>query len=261
MKKPVSILIIVVCLCLIGLSGYQLYQYWEESAQSRDTYSALENYVKIPAPSAPAVNPSEQADTEEDPAPSLPWPQVDFDALGQINGDVVAWLFCEGTPINYPVVQGEDNVYYLNHLFDGAYNVGGCLFLDCGVSGDFSGRNSIIYGHQMRNGTMFSSLSGYKKQDFYEGHPQLLLVTPENRFVVELFAGYVANVEDAAWEISFADEAAFEQWLAETKGKSMFESGVEPTSNDRILTLSTCSYEFDNARFVVMGVLVPSGEK
>ena len=157
----------------------------------------------------------------------------------------------------YPVVQGEDNSYYLKHLFDGTYNANGCLFLDSRVKNDFSEAYSIIYGHHMKNGTMFSSLDGYKRQEYYEAHPNLLLITPEQTYLLNLFSGYVASVEDHAWDISFQNELEFEEWLISATENSCFESHVCPSSTDRILTLSTCSYEFDNARFVILGILEP----
>ena len=174
------------------------------------------------------------------------------------NPNIVGWLYSEGTPINYPVVQGTDNSYYLTHLYDGTYNANGCLFLDCRVNRDFSSLHSIIYGHYMRSGAMFASLAGYKDQSYYEEHPTLMLMATDENYTVALFAGYVASVDDPAWEVVFSDASAFEAWLIQAQERSTFDSSVKPTSNDRILTLSTCSYEFNNARYVVLGVLQDS---
>ena len=110
----------------------------------------------------------------------------------------------------YPVVQGRDNQYYLKRLFDGKWNSAGCIFLDSRNEPDFSDGHSIIYGHHMKNGTMFSGLTEYKKQEFYEGHPTILLVTPEQSIRVEIFADYVASVEDNAWEIAMGSDVEFE---------------------------------------------------
>lgn len=125
------------------------------------------------------------------------------------------------------------------------------------MKNDFSEAYSIIYGHHMKNGTMFSSLDGYKRQEYYEAHPNLLLITPEQTYLLNLFSGYVASVEDHAWDISFQNELEFEEWLISATENSCFESHVCPSSTDRILTLSTCNYEFDNARFVILGILEP----
>ena len=134
---------------------------------------------------------------------------------------------------------------------------GGCLFLDSRVACDFSGGNSIIYGHYRKNGSMFAALAGYKEQSYYDQYPQMLLITPESAYTVELFSGYVTGTDGQAWQTVFSDEEAFVQWLGSVADASMFQSDVEPMASDRILTLSTCSYEFENARFVLLGVLRP----
>lgn len=98
-------------------------------------------------------------------------------------------------------------------------------------------------------------MDGYKEQAYYDEHPQLLLVTPDANYVIELFAGYVASVQDDAWEIAFGNEKVLGEWISAATEKSKFESAVHPLSTDQIITLSTCSYEFDNARFVAVGTL------
>ncbi len=255
MKKFLLFLFLTGSVCLLGLGGCQLFQYWDESRQSNEVYSGLDEYVQRPDTTPDTNLHSLPSPNDED--ASILIPDIDFESLQKINPDVVGWLYCEGTPINYPVVQGEDNSYYLKHLFDGAYNANGCLFLDSRVSNDFSEAHSIIYGHHMKNGTMFSSLDGYKRQEYYEAHPDLLLITPGQAYLVNLFSGYVASVEDHAWDVGFQDEIELEEWLSAAEERSCFESGISPSTADRILTLSTCSYEFDNARFVVLGILKP----
>lgn len=251
MKRFIMIFMVLLCAAIFAFGGYQFYLQLSEYAEGENTYSGLENFVTLPVPSETTPKPTD----EEEPGPSIAWPEVNFAELSTINPDIVGWLYCEGTVINYPVVQTDDNTYYLKHLFNRTYNANGCLFLDCRTGGDFSDPHSIVYGHHMKNGSMFSSLDGYKKQEYFDAHPQLLLVSPGSNFVIDLFAGYVASVSDDAWQIEFADEIAMEAWLEAAIAKSTFESGVTPLPSDRIITLSTCSYEFSNARFVVHGIL------
>lgn len=106
----------------------------------------------------------------------------------------------------------------------------------------------------MKNGTMFTDLDKYKKQEFFDEHPVALLITPDKKYKVEFFVGYVAAPQDDAWEIGFT-EAEFEVWLQNAADRSCFTSEIAPNASDRILTLSTCSYEFDDVRFVLAGVL------
>lgn len=181
------------------------------------------------------------------------WPEVDFAALRQINPDIVAWLWSDGG-LSDPVVQGEDNAYYLDHLFDRSAGAAGCLFLDCRVAADLSDTHSILYGHAMKNGTMFGTLDAYAEQAYYDAHPRLLLVTPTQRYAVELFAGYVTDVHSDAWALGLRG-AALDDWVQTAVSQSVFVSDVFPQEGERILTLSTCSYDFDEARFVLHGVL------
>lgn len=183
------------------------------------------------------------------------WPKVDFDALKAINPDIVGWLYSEGTNINYPVVRGSDNSYYLNHMFDGKYNASGCLFADYRIDELFESDHTIIYGHHMKNGTMFHDLDGYKDETYYQEHPTMLLLTPDKNYEIVLFAAYVASVETDAWCLDFPDENEKEKWLRNAVEKSFFSTDIQPSPTDRIITLSTCSYEFDDARLVVVGIL------
>lgn len=181
-------------------------------------------------------------------------PQVDFEALEVINPDVVGWLYSSGTGISYPVAQGEDNTYYLNHLFDGTPNSAGCLFLDSRCQG-LEGRNSVIYGHYMNNGTLFASLKEYQDQAYYDAHPRLYLLTPEGTLTIALFSAYVAGPEGEAWQLDFSASEDYGAWLERIRAQSCFESELIPQVTDRVITLSTCNYTFPNARFVCHGLV------
>jgi sortase B len=187
---------------------------------------------------------------------------VDFEGLARINSDVVGWVYIEGTSISYPIVQGSDNKFYLNHLFDGSYNTAGCIFLDAETSPDFTEPNSIIYGHNMKDRAMFAALMSYKDQSFFDAHPVVLLLTPEYNYRIRLFSGYVAAGSESAWKRKFPDDS-FSLWLQEIGEKSCFRSPLLPEPDSRIVTLSTCTYEYDRARFVLHGYIersVPAGE-
>ncbi len=171
--------------------------------------------------------------------------------------DVEQYLcWCEETFGEHPTKLYRANVHeYLHHLFTGEWNSSGCLFMDCQNRPDFLDRHTIIYGHHMDNGSMFQNLMGYKDQSFYDEHPTAQLFTPDSTYTVEFFAEYVTSVDRAAWKLDFASDAEFGEWIENAKEKSLFESPVSSTTADKIVTLSTCSYEFYNARFVVHGVI------
>ncbi len=181
---------------------------------------------------------------------------VDFNALRQQNSDIIGWLYSADTVINYPIVQNSDNEYYLTHLFDGTTNKNGCLFADYRNAGDFSDPNTFIYGHHMRNGTMFASLVKYKEQAYYDAHPIMYLLTPDANYRVELFAGYVTDPLNSVYTLGFADAAQFLSYTTTAKASSTFTNDVVLTPEDHVIVLSTCTYEFNDARYVVLGKLV-----
>ena len=260
-NKWILITAIILFAVVFAFAGWKLMEQQREYQAGEETYTGLETHIDIPERAKletdnneghdPSVGEREEDTQKED---SIVWPVVDFEALQEINPDIVAWIYLEDTKINYPVVQGDDNSYYLKHTFEGKRNSAGCLFLDNRNQKVFSDRHSIIYGHHMKSGTMFSDLDKYKKQAFYDDHPTILLMTPNQNYTIEVFAGYVASVEDEAWKLGFTP-MGYEEWLGLTEEKSCFDSLIEPVAMDRVITLSTCSNEFDNARFVVVGVL------
>ena len=254
-KKLVLAALLTLSLLVLSAGGYVLGQRTAEYAEGDEAYSGLEEYVSFPS-SFPGEDESGGLQQTETPQVQSGAPNVDFAALSRINRDIVGWLYCEGTPINYPVVLGSDDEYYLDHLFDGTQNANGCLFLDSRVDASFSSVHSIIYGHHMRSGAMFAALDGYKRQSFYDAHPTMLLITPDATYEVRLFAAYVADPSEDAWEVSFANDGEIQAWIDAAIARSTFTSDVKPTPGDRLLTLSTCSYEFSDARFVVVGVMV-----
>lgn len=121
------------------------------------------------------------------------------------------------------MAQGEDNSYYLKHLYDGTANKVGCLFIDYENAEDFSDNNTIIYGHNMRDGSMFSTLVEYKAQAYYDEHPEMYLVTPEGGYVVEVFSAFVASPEESGsetspWALEWKDSGAYTTWLSRNAG-------------------------------------------
>lgn len=253
-KKVICIILTLVFLCGLAFSAYQIYKQLHEYDEGKNAYDDLGEYIDLPLPDE-TEDLSEENQSESEEKEDIVWPQVDFDELKKINSDIVGWIYLEGSKINYPIVQSEDNSYYLKHLFDKSSNSSGCIFLDYRNAPDFSDQNSVVYGHHMKNGTMFSGLDSYKSQEYYDAHPQLLLLTPEENYVIEIFSGFVASAKDDAWKIGFTSDTDFEDWLKRSAERSCFSSSITPAVTDRIVTLSTCSYEFSNARFVLAGVI------
>lgn len=254
-RKNIFTILILFFAVLFIVGAYRIHQQLQEYSKGTSSYTDMEQYVSLPEDPEDSEGEQQSGTQSEETVSDISWPEVDFAELSEINPDIVAWIYIEDTEINYPVVQGSDNQYYLKHLFSREWNSLGCIFLDSRNKSDFSDRHSIIYGHHMKNGTMFSGLTKYKEQEFYDAHPTILLMTAEQNFRIKVFAGYVTTVNDDAWKIDFDSDEKFEQWFQRTKELSCIKSKITPAVTDRIITLSTCSYEFDNARFVLIGII------
>ena len=186
----------------------------------------------------------------------IPDIEIDFEALREINNDSAAWLYNPGTVIDYPVFETDNYTYYISHLPDGTANANGSLFIDYNNTSDFSGPLTVIYGHHMKSGKMFGSLVGYKQQEFYDLHPYMYLYTEHENYRIDLMYGAVIGA--GKWkEHAFMFTENKENLLAYAMDNTTFESDVEYKEGDRVVVLSTCSYEFNEARYIVVGILRP----
>lgn len=236
--------VLLVSLVLISYAGYRIVRAQLEYRAGNLAYEQLNKAMKT------------NKDTDSENMQLLtPQISVDFAALGALNADIVAWLYCPDTPIDYPVLQAENYTKYLRHLPDGKYNINGSLFFDYHNPFDETGKLSIIYGHNIKNGMMFGTLGQYKRQEYFDEHPYLYLYTPQfGNYRINLLYGCV--VDARLWdEEGFVYEENVEQLLAYAARNTTFESNVAYSPEDRVIVLSTCSYEFNSARYFVVGVL------
>ena len=172
---------------------------------------------------------------------SVPFMNVNFNELLTKNSDTVGWLKVEGTKVNYPIVQAEDNDYYLNHAFNGSSNAGGWIFADYRVSFEEFGKNTIIYGHNMNNKTMFGSIPDMLKSSYLNNSNNyyIKISTPNSNSVWKLFSIYTIEPEVYYLKTNFKTEP-YEKFLNTIKGRSVYNFGTEVTTDDKVLTLSTC---------------------
>lgn len=188
--------------------------------------------------------------------------EIDHEQLTGINGDYQFWLYAAGTPIDYPVVQCGNNSYYMDRMFNRKANKAGTLFVDYRNLPDFRDPNTIVYGHHMRDSSMFHSLTDYESRGFFEAHPWMLAVRADEILLIEIFAGYVTDGQDHCYDIAISDEDDMREFVVAAGEKSNFDAYVEiDCSRDHLVTLSTCAYNFENARYVVIGRLVTMWEK
>lgn len=201
----------------------------------------------------------DEAQTEEDDAPAAPTgplSEVDFDALRVTCPDIVGWIEIPGTVIDYPIVQGEDNIFYLKHLPDGTANVNGSIMMDQVNSPVFADDVTILHGHHMRSGAMFGDLDEYEREAYYLEHPMMRLYTPAGDYDVAIFAAYSVDGATFAYPTVFSGREGFEAFLHRARTRSYFQTDVEVEYGDRILMLSTCAYAYENERFLVVGKIL-----
>ena len=183
----------------------------------------------------------------------------DFKSLYDVNPDICAWVKIPNSDINYPICQTDNNDYYLNHNFNNEKSKFGTLFFDC-KNDVKSSQNLTVYGHSLKNSQMFTKIRQYAKLDYYKEHPVIQLITPEGMVEFKVFAAMVMNAEpkdDNGYlyqfmKSDFTTQREFINWIEEAYQRSIIQTPVDILPNDRILTLSTCGYEFKNQRFVVM---------
>ena len=180
---------------------------------------------------------------------------VNIGALKVENEDVVGWICIPDTVINYPIVQGTDNEFYLENTWQKEPKFAGAIFMECGNSPDLSDFNTIVYGHNMRSESMFGSLKRYKRAAYWQAHPSVYIVTEKGVYRYDIFAARKTGVETIVYGTDIETVPRKQEFLLYSVNYSMLDTGIEPTTEDRILTLSTCSGNGHEERWVVQGVL------
>ena len=201
-------------------------------------------------------NKNSNVSSTDQPAPTVqPRLQEYYDE----NSDLVGWIKIPNTTIDYPVVQTNDNDWYRKMSFDGESSAHGAIFLDyhCDITNLADGGvNLVVFGHNMKDGSMFENLMLYKDEDFFRSNPVIEFDTLYENLSWEIFSVYVASTSLNHIDTTFVTRQGFEKFLKTYKEKSLFTNVVTPNADDVVLTLSTCSYEFENARFVVQARLI-----
>ena len=258
-KKQNQILRYVILAILLGILIFavaKIVSYFKQQADAENIQAGVQDeFVSPGEDDADPALPDDGEDGEKKPeAEKKPEPEtikVDFDRLTSKYPDVVGYIYGAYTGINYPIVQSSSNDYYIDHDLDGNVNNNGSIFMEYLNSSDFSDHNTLVYGHNMKSGLMFAHLTNYKNQSYYNAHPYFYIYTPTQDYKLNLYAGFVCEHDDEVYALSLTQSQL--EGLAE---RSTFKSNIGvPTG--RIMTLSTCSYEFDDARYVVVGELVP----
>lgn len=228
----------VIAFAVCAGSMVLLWNYYRTNQEGRQEYGSLRESWTAKK-QQPAENPedkSTQADWLTDP----PVLFVDFDGLREVNEDIAAWIDFPGQDISYPVVQGEDNSRYLKYTFEGSRNPAGCVFQDSRNGNPLSDDNTIIYGHNMKNGSMFGFLKNYLEQEYYEQFPYFDLYTPEGTYRCFIRACCRIPAKEASYPTNFSDSAEKEEFVQGMKERGDYEIVDETVPDAPLVMLSTC---------------------
>ena len=237
------------------------YRYWQAEKLNND---AINTYTQ-PAPAAETERPVQPAETESLAAPEktetdrddIAPIEVDFAGLQEINPDIWGWIYCEDTSINYPVAHCSDNDFYLNMGYNRKPMSGGTIFSDAGNRYGVQDSNIIIYGHHMQDKSMFHTLKYWFEQEYYDEHPVMWLLTPEQDYRIDIYSVRSTPATSDAYMIYYEPDEDFEAYILKAKNASSIYTEVEPDGQLHHVMLSTCAYSYVNERTVIHGQLVP----
>lgn len=228
----IQLICILVMLVSASVIGYYIYQYY----QGQKEYKNIEETTV-----------TESSDTGIF--------TIDFEALAKLNGDTVGWIRISGGDISYPIVQTTDNDFYLTHGFDKENLRSGCIFMDYGNQKDMTDTVTYIYGHNMKDKSMFAKLNNYKEQAYYEANPQIVIYTPDQTYYYDVFSSFNMDVSQGTLPMSFAKEEEYQAYIQQLISSSNVKTTAEVTPQDKIVALMTCN-GVETSRRMLYGVLV-----
>ncbi len=185
--------------------------------------------------------------------------ELNLAALRAVNPDVAGWIEIPGTELSYPIMQGVDNHYYLDHNWKQESNRGGSIFLEATCGADFSDFHTILYGHRMRDGSMFGSLRNYKEQAYWQEHPDIYVAVEGHVYRYAIFSAHESGVHDLTYRLDLVESGLQTEFLQYCASESVIDTGGALDS-EHILTLSTCTGNGYRARWVVHGYLAGTWE-
>ncbi|MBD5486710.1 MAG: class B sortase [Lachnospiraceae bacterium] len=258
MGKRIRWIIIILLIAIFLFCAGSLVSVLNQYKTVEQVYiDSARQYTTVEDDGSDEADMEEEAEPEEETVTESAPISVDFESLQEVNSDVAGWIYCEDTVINYPILEGEDNDFYLHHTYEGEYSSAGSIFIEAANRPGFVDSNTVIYGHHMKDGSMFASLDKWADQEYYEEHPVMWLLTPEQDYKVVLFSGYTTSAYSDTYLVFTGPCDEFDEYLANRVEKSDFQTDVELDLDGYYVLLSTCAYSFEDARYVLHGMLVP----
>lgn len=267
-EKRVQIVLTVVLALVLAVSLALLARSELENRRLAQAYADAQALISAPEPDPsptpePEPEPTPEPEPEPEPEPTPepdPWAKAlagtNLEILREMNPEVVGWIQIPGTELSYPLMYSGDNAYYLNHTWMGEPNAGGAIFLEENCAPDFSDFNIIVYGHRMANTTMFGTLRLYAEESFWRAHPRVYLADDKWVYCFDIFSVYEANVRDLTYRLHITEEEDKREYVDYCADRAVYETGVSPTGEDPVLTMSTCvGLGPSDFRWVVQSVL------
>lgn len=250
--RTVIILLIIIAI----FSTFFIIRYFYDLYISK-SQSNLLNEINITENNNLVINIKEEEDTKNLKTERM----LKLEELKKENEDIVGWVEIENTDINYPVLQADDNDFYMNHNYKKEKSQAGSIFLDKDYDFSIPSSNLLIYGHNMKNNTMFQNLPKYNDINFYYEHPIIKFTSLEEDAEYEIFASFYSKVYYKTDKnvfryynfVNSSSEEDYNNFVSSAKKASLYDTGITPNYNDSLITLSTCSYHTEDGRFVVVG--------
>ena len=245
MKKMSKRTIAAVAAAILLASSIVFGIEYNKERQGMEDYEGIEQLVELPS-SVPdsTVTPSTEESTPEKPTDpyAISLAALDLSKLQEENEDIIAWIFIPDTRISYPIVQGTDNNYYLNHTWKHNPTPIGSIFLECQNSLDFKEYNTIVYGHNLvTNPAMFTGLRQYEDPEFWKEHPSVYILNQEGIYRYDIFAAYNTGVRTIVYGLSIAKDSLKEKVIQHAMDNTVIDTGIVPEITQNIVTLSTCT--------------------
>ena len=255
-KDYVSLILLFTSFAVFAFAAWKLFGIYAEYHQGVETYEELQDYVQEPKGKDDASTTDDDGSEKGTEDAGNGYLQVDFEGLKKVNPDVIAWIQIPALDISYPVVQGNDNYYYLHHMFDGQANKNGSIFVDYHNQPDFTDSNTIVYGHNMKNGNMFGTLDHYQDQSLYQQYPCFYIYVPGSVLEYQIISCYAGRNGSAGYTYAFPEPEDFQKFVDTVLSYSGYDTGVLVADTDHIVTLSTCVNTDRNYRYLVHGKLI-----
>ena len=266
MKNMLRKVAVFVSMGVIVYASYEITKSYLEYSSGNSTYKSIDDMFVVSADEeeteteSGAQVPSNNEDVNEDENDSLTYEGKtskwvwDYNKLLKVNSDALGYIRQESSRIQYPILQADDNKYYLTHAADKSENPNGAIFADCDCTDGLQAWNCVIFGHNMWTDSMFGSLLSYEKKKYYKKNPTFDIYIGDDHYIYYVFAAYQesAKADSDAYRTAFKSEAEFEEWEKNCLKESLYKTNIETlNAEDRIITLSTCTKNDSSKRFVV----------